>query len=79
MCLTEAGRITAITPDAALIDVGGRELRASRALVPEAVVDDWVTVGMGWVLARISQAEAREIAALQRAIDSAPMSGGTVP
>jgi hydrogenase maturation factor len=63
MCLTEAVRVIETLPDEAVVDRGGRLLTFPNLLAPEARTGDWVLVGMGIVLARLSPEEAAELAA----------------
>jgi hydrogenase assembly chaperone HypC/HupF len=66
MCLSAAGRVISVQADedAARVDIGGRVRRASTWLVPDAAPGDWVEVGAGALLRRLSEAEAAELAAL---------------
>lgn len=67
MCLAIPGRLVAIEDDAArlgTVDVGGVRRQVSVALCPEASVDDWVLVHVGFALARIDEEEARATLAL---------------
>ncbi len=61
MCLALTGRIVSLEADDAVLDIDGRAVVASRVLVPDALVGDWVTVGAGWLLARITADEARSL------------------
>ena len=63
MCLTEAVRVTEALPDEVVVDRGGRLLTFQNLLEPEARTGDWVLVGMGIVLARLSPEDAAELTA----------------
>jgi hydrogenase expression/formation protein HypC len=59
MCLAVPARVTERLPaDEAAIDAGGVEKRVSLALVPEAVVGDYVIVHAGYAISRLDPAEA---------------------
>jgi hydrogenase maturation factor len=80
MCLAVTGRIVRLEGDDAVLDVDGRAVVASRVLVPDALVEDWVTVGAGWLLARITANEARSLRELTGEAAATPQSlgvGGT--
>ena len=66
MCLAQPGRVLAIEPDHALVDLGGRIRRASLVRMPEVAVGDWALVAAGSVLRRLDPAEAAEIRELLR-------------
>ena len=64
MCLAIPGRLTAIQGDGDLrvgnVDFGGVSRDANLAFVPEAVVGDYVLVHVGFAIARIDEAVAKE-------------------
>jgi hydrogenase maturation factor len=67
MCLALTGRVIAVDAEGvATVDVDGRSCAASRVLVPEAGPGDWVTIGAGWILARLTADEA----AVQRRLET---------
>ena len=70
MCVSAAGRVISIESDGdvARVEVGGRIRPASLWLEPNAAAGDWVEVGAGVVLRRISDAEAAELIALTGAL-----------
>jgi hydrogenase maturation factor len=72
MCLALTGRVVAVEGDGAVVEVAGRHLPASRLLAPEVRAGDWVTVGAGWVLARLTEVEASARLAMEgRGVDDA--------
>lgn len=66
MCLALPMRIVAVDGALATIAAEGLEQQASLALVPEAVVGDYVLVHAGYALSVIDEAEARETIDLLR-------------
>ena len=58
MCLTEAVRVIEALPEEAVVDRGGRVLTFPNLLAPDVRPGDWVLVGLGLVLARLSPQEA---------------------
>jgi hydrogenase expression/formation protein HypC len=68
MCLGIPGRITATYEANGLrmgkIDFGGTSREACLAYVPEAAVDDYVLIHVGFAISRIGEAEAQETLAL---------------
>ena len=58
MCLTAPARVIAVDAGGATVLLGGRERRASTLVVPEVAVGDWVIVGAGTILERLSEDEA---------------------
>jgi len=71
MCLALIGWVVDVTgePGSAIVEIGGRRRRASRALVPGLQPGDWVTVGAGWILQRLEPTEAKELLALYEEVD----------
>ena len=67
MCLAIPAKIVQVQEDAqALVSLQGSMLGVSLALVPEAVVGDWVLVHAGFAIQRLDEKEAAEIWALVR-------------
>ena len=66
MCLAAPGRVLAIEPDHAVIDLDGRIRRASLLRGPEVAVGDWALVAAGAILRRLDPDEAAEIRDLLR-------------
>ncbi len=65
MCLAIPARIVKrLTGDEALIDAGGVRKAVSLALVPEAVVGDYVIVHVGYAISRLDPREAERTLAL---------------
>jgi len=63
MCLTAPARVLAVDEMGATVQMGGRQLRASTLVVPDAVAGDWVIVSAGTIVVRLSDTEAHELAA----------------
>ena len=59
MCLTAPARVIAVDAEGATVLLGGRERRASTLVRPDAAVGDWVLVGAGTILERMTDEEAR--------------------
>ena len=65
MCLAVPALVVErVEGDEAVIDAGGVRKRVSLALVPEAIVGDYVIVHAGFAISRLDQDEARETLAL---------------
>jgi len=65
MCLAIPAQVlTRLGDEEALIDAGGVEKRVSLALVPEAVVGDYVIVHAGYAISRLDPGEALHTLAL---------------
>ena len=68
MCVTAPARVIAVDADGATVLLGGRARRASTLIRPDTAVGDWVVVGAGAVLERISDEEAiRQLLAVREA------------
>jgi hydrogenase assembly chaperone HypC/HupF len=68
MCLTAPARVVAVDADGATVLLGGRERRASTLVQPDTAVGDWVLVGAGTILERMSDEEAeRQLVAVREA------------
>lgn len=66
MCLAIPGRVIEISGDVpllrqAVVDFGGVRKSVNLAFVPEAAIDDFVLVHVGFAIARIDEAEARRV------------------
>lgn len=65
MCLALPARVVELLDaQAAVVDLGGVRKQISVALVPEAVVGDYVIVHVGYALGLLDEAEARATLAL---------------
>ncbi len=65
MCLALPARIVALVgADGAIVDMGGVRKQISIALVPEAVVGDYVIVHVGHAIGTLDEAEAQATLAL---------------
>ena len=64
MCLGIPARIVELDGDLATAEVAGVRRSVSVALCPEAGLDDWVLVHVGFALSRIDEEQARETLAL---------------
>jgi hydrogenase assembly chaperone HypC/HupF len=62
MCLTMPARVLAVDTDFALVEGGGRRRRASTLLTPHLKPGEWVVIGSGAVLRRITAAQAKDMA-----------------
>ena len=68
MCLTAPAHVIAVDANGATVLLGGRERRASTLLRPDTAVGDWVLVGAGTILERLSDEEAeRQLLAVREA------------
>ncbi|HLE89127.1 MAG TPA: HypC/HybG/HupF family hydrogenase formation chaperone [Candidatus Limnocylindria bacterium] len=64
MCLTAPARVLEVdSGGVAVVLLGGRQRRASTLVVPEVAVGDWVIVGAGTILERMSDDEASVVSA----------------
>jgi hydrogenase expression/formation protein HypC len=82
MCITAPARVLELGDGIAIVETGGRRRRASTAVIPEVEVGDWVMVGAGTILRRLSPEAARELiqtitAAEAQAAGRAGQPGGT--
>ncbi len=72
MCLGIPGRIVEITEDGLLrqgvVDFGGTTREVCLAYVPEAGLQDWVLVHVGFAISRLSEQEARDTLVELRAL-----------
>lgn len=74
MCLGVPGRIVAITDTAAAmatVDFDGVRREVCLAFVPDAVIDDYVIVHVGFAISRLDEQEAARTLAVIRAIPGA--------
>ena len=58
MCVTMPGRVVAVDPDGATVQMSGRVRRASTLLHPEVEVGEWVIVAAGAIIERLDEADA---------------------
>lgn len=75
MCLAIPGRIVSVCGDAPLtrtgrVDFGGVAREVNLACVPEAGVDDYVLVHVGFAIGVIDEAEARRVFEYLEAIEA---------
>ena len=61
MCLTRAGLVVELRPDALVVDLDGQRQQITNLLVPEARIGDEILVGMGSALAILSAADAARL------------------
>jgi hydrogenase expression/formation protein HypC len=65
MCLAAAGRILEVTGEglerSALVDLAGRARPINLAMVPDAVVGDWVKVHSGYAFEVMTPEDAAEL------------------
>ncbi len=66
MCITLPGRVTAIDPRGASVEIGGRRLHAMTLFAPEVRTGDWVIVSAGSIVGIIDAAEAEELTRVLR-------------
>jgi hydrogenase expression/formation protein HypC len=64
MCLGIPAKVVALDGDTATAEVSGVRRSISVALCPEARLDDWVLVHVGFALATIDEDEAEKTLAL---------------
>jgi hydrogenase expression/formation protein HypC len=64
MCVTAPGRVRDVANEMAVVEIDGRQRRASLLLVPDVAVGDWVIVAAGTVLEVLEPGEAAEILAM---------------
>jgi hydrogenase maturation factor len=66
MCLSTVGRVIEVAPDAAEARVrcADRDRMAMTWLTPDITPGDWVELGAGTILRRLTQAEAYDLMAL---------------
>ena len=74
MCLAVPGKILSITGDDPMlrtgkVSLGGIVKEVSLAYVPEAQVDDYVLVHVGFAISRIDEAEAAEVFEILKEMD----------
>ncbi len=58
MCVAQPGRVVAIEPEAAMVQIRNRTVRAATALVPDLAVGDEVLVTGGLIINRLPPGEA---------------------
>jgi len=64
MCLALPARIVSRDGDMAVVDLGGVRRPVSVALTPDAGVDDYVIVHVGYAIGKLDAAEAERTLAL---------------
>lgn len=74
MCIAFPGRVLAVEEADVIVDIDGRQRRASLRMRADIAVGDWVLVGAGSVLRRLDAREAAEISLL---LKPAMTPGGT--
>ena len=75
MCLAIPLKIEVIDGDRATVELDGNRAQVSLAVVPEAVVGDYVLVHAGLAITILDEAEARETFELLREAESAEAGG----
>ena len=60
MCLAVPAEIEKMDGERATVALGGSRTDVSLALVPEAIVGDWVLVHAGYAITKLDPAEAKE-------------------
>jgi hydrogenase expression/formation protein HypC len=60
MCLAVPAKIVSKEANVGIVDIRGNRLRAGLALVPEAVIGDWVLIHAGFAIATITPQDAAE-------------------
>jgi hydrogenase maturation factor len=79
VCLSTLAQVVAIDPGTAVVDVEGGRRRAATTLYPDIAPVEWVLIGAGTILARLTPDEARQMGAdlgVDRPSSRAP-AGGT--
>jgi hydrogenase expression/formation protein HypC len=80
MCLALPARVVEKRDhNQALVDLGGVRKEVSLALVPQARVDDYVIVHVGFAIGMIDADEARQTLALMNELQSAALQAEPVP
>lgn len=67
MCIAFPGRVLALDEPDAVVEVDGRQRRASLHMRTDVAVGDWVLVGAGSVLRRLEADEAAQLISTLRA------------
>jgi hydrogenase maturation factor len=62
MCVTLLGQVVAVDAAGALVAAEGIQLRAGARLFPDVAVGEWVLVGAGTILQRLTDDDARLMA-----------------
>ena len=75
MCLTQVGTVVATLGDECLVDVDGTERRLLNLLPDGPAPGDRVMVGLGRVVAPLTDAEADEVLALQTLVTGSRSQG----
>jgi hydrogenase expression/formation protein HypC len=74
MCLTMPARVLAVENGLAVVAVSGRRRRAAIRFVPDIAPGEHVLVGIGEVLARLTEEEAASLAGDMASMAGAPPS-----
>ncbi len=61
MCITLPAQVVAVDAGGATIESDGRRRRAATLLLPDVQEGEWVVVGLGTILARLTATEAQEV------------------
>jgi len=64
VCIAFPGRVLAVEESDAIVEIDGRQRRASLRMRADVHVGDWVLVGAGSVLRRLDAREAAEISSI---------------
>lgn len=67
MCISFPGRVLAVDQADAIVEIDGRQRRASLRMRADVAVGDWVLVGAGSVLRRLDPDEAAQISSTLKA------------
>lgn len=67
MCISFPGRVLAVDQADAIVEIDGRQRRASLRMRADVAVGDWVLVGAGSVLCRLDPDEAAQISSTLKA------------
>ena len=71
MCIAYPGRVVAVDPAGATVEIDGRRRRASTLVLPDVRAGDWVTVAAGTILERLTEQEAAWIEGRLRSAEAA--------
>jgi hydrogenase expression/formation protein HypC len=62
VCLGFPGQVVELDDESATVQTEQRRRRASKLLIPDIAVGDWVYVAAGTIIERVEPEEARQIA-----------------
>jgi hydrogenase maturation factor len=68
MCRTTVARVLSVEDGVAVVDLDGRERRALSLTVPDLEAGEFVLVGLGTVLGRVTAADRAALATLAQPI-----------